>query len=312
MSIRLIDPRNGFTKALVEFGKQNDSIIVLVNDSRGSSKVGTFAESFPDRFFNVGIAEQDMIGIAAGLATCGKIPFACGAACFLTSRSFEQVKIDAAYSNLNVKIIGVSGGLSYGPLGPSHHSIEDIAVMRSLGNMTVIVPADAVEAEQATKEIAKYKGPVYMRLGRHPLPNICPPDYLFKIGKAVTLRQGQDVTIIAVGSMVAGALEAAGVLAGQGINASVINMSTVKPIDRVAIVRAAEETGKIVTVEEHTISGGLGSAVAEVVVEEAPVPMKMLGIPGIFSAPGPTEALFEKYGLTSSGIVKAVKELLSK
>jgi transketolase len=310
MSTKLVDPRNGFSKALVELGKENASIIVLVNDSKGSSKVGPFADNFPERFYNIGIAEQDMIGIAAGLATCGKIPFACGAACFLSARSCEQVKIDVAYSNLNVKIVGVSGGLSYGPLGPSHHSVEDIAIMRAFGNITVIVPADAVEAEQAAKEMVRYRGPVYMRLGRHPLPIICPPDYRFKIGKAVTLKQGRDAAIIAIGSMAARALEAAEQLSGQGINVSVFNMPTIKPIDRDAIVRAAKETGKIVTVEEHTISGGLGSAVAEVLVEEAPVPMRRLGIPGIFSAPGPTDALFEKYGLTSSGIVKAIKELL--
>jgi transketolase len=305
----LFDCRNSFAKALLELARQDPRIVALCNDSVSSTKLTNFAQEFPARLVNVGIAEQNMVGIAAGLANGGKLPFVASAACFLTGRATEQIKNDVAYSNANVKLCGVSTGLAYGALGGTHHSIEDIAWMRAIANMTVVVPADPPESEQAVRAAAEFVGPVYLRFSRMGVPVIHADGYRFEIGKSVRLRDGGDVTLIACGTMVSRALEAADLLAEQGVQARVINMATIKPIDRQSIAEAAAETGAIVTAEEHTVYGGLGSAVAEVVVTTNPVPMRILGIPGVFAPTGPVGFLFEHFGLTSQGICKAALEL---
>jgi transketolase len=308
--IELYDCRNSFASALEDVARQNPRVVALCNDSISSTKLTHFGELFPERLFNVGIAEQNMIGMASGLANGGKIPFVAAAACFLTARATEQIKNDIAYTDANVKLCGVSTGLAYGPLGGTHHSIEDIAWMRAIANMTVIVPADPIESEQAMHTAAATVGPMYLRFSRMGVPIVHDEDYHFKVGKASRLRDGDDVTLIACGTMASRALEAASLLEEQGVQARVINMATVKPIDREAIVGAAEETGAIVTTEEHTIYGGLGSAVAEVVVATRPVPMRILGVPGVFAPTGSPEFLFEYFGLTPQGIRDAALELV--
>jgi transketolase len=283
---------------------------VVVNDSVGSSKVGEFAKRFPERLVNVGIAEQNLVGVAAGLANAGRVPFVCAAACFLTGRALEQIKADVAYSDANVKLCGMSPGLAYGELGPTHHSIEDLAWMRAIANLTVIVPADPLETEQAVRFAAAHHGPMFLRVSRMPVPAVHAPGYQFEPGRAALLRPGRDVTLIACGTMVSRALEAAALLAEAGIDARVLNMATIRPLDRTAIEAAAAETGRIVTVEEHSVYGGLGSAVAEVVVTTRPVPMRMLGVPGVFAPTGSAAWLFEHFGLTPAGIRDAALELV--
>jgi transketolase len=306
----LYDCRNSFASALEDVAGKNPRIVVLTNDSVSSTKLTHFGELFPERLFNVGIAEQNMIGIASGLANGGKIPFVAAAACFLTARPLEQIKNDIAYTDVNVKLCGVSTGLAYGPLGGTHHSIEDIAWLRAIANMTVIVPADPIESEQAVHVAAETFGPMYLRFSRIGVPIVHDQDYQFEIGKADRLRDGGDVTLIACGTMVTRVLETAELLKKQGIQARVINMATVKPIDREAIVEAATETGAIVTAEEHTIYGGFGSAVAEVVATTHPVPMRILGVPGVFAPTGLPAFLFEHFGLTPQGICDAALELV--
>ena len=237
--------------------------------------MGGFKKKFPDRLINVGIAEQNMVGVAAGLANAGFIPFVCAAACFLTGRALEQIKAHVAYSNANVKLVGISSGMAYGALGPTHHSIEDFAWTRVIANMTVIAPADPNETAQAIETAASSIGPMFLRLSRMGVPEVHDSDYRFQIGKAATLKEGNDITLIANGVMVTRALEAAKMLAQEGIGARVLNMATVRPLDKEAIIKAAQETGAIVTAEEHSTHGGLGSAVAEVVVENAPVKMRL-------------------------------------
>ena len=283
----------------------------MCNDSVSSSKLGRFAKEFPDRLVNVGIAEQNMIGVAAGLANAGKLPFVCGASCFLTGRALEQIKADLAYSNANVKLCGMSSGVAYGELGATHHSIEDLAWTRTIANMMVIVPADPLETEQAVRAAAATRGPIFLRLSRMPVPTVHGENYRFEIGRAARLREGNDVTLIAAGTMVTRALEAADLLAARGVQARVLNMATVRPIDREAIIAAARETCGIVTVEEHTTFGGLGGAVAEVVVTTHPVPMRILGFPGVFAPTGSAAWLFEHFGLTPAGICDAALELMS-
>lgn len=306
------DCRNAFAQALDACAAADPRVVVLANDSVGSSNLGAFCRKYPDRFINVGIAEQNMIGIAAGLANAGKIPFVCGASCFLTGRALEQVKADLGYSRSNVKLCGMSSGMAYGALGATHHSIEDVAWMRAIGNMTVVVPADAIETALAVRAAAAMDGPVFLRLSRMPVPAVHAESYDFQIGRAAMLRTGGDVTLIANGTMVCRALEAAELLQNSGIEAGVLNIATVRPIDREAITDAAANTAGIVTVEEHTIYGGLGSAVAEVVVAEQPVPMRMLGVPGVFAPTGSAAFLFEHFGLTPAGIAEAAVELLRK
>ena len=308
----LFDCRDAFASTLEDLGAKDERVVVVVNDSVGSSKVGGFKKKFPERLINVGIAEQTMVGVGAGLANAGKIPFVCAAACFLTGRALEQIKADVAYSNTNVKLVGISSGMAYGALGPTHHSIEDFAWTRAIANMTVIAPADPLETEQVIRMAAETTGPMFLRLSRMGVPAVHENSYKFQIGKAAKLREGSDVTLIANGVMVTRALEAADLLAKEGIKARVLNMATVRPIDKEAIISAARDTGAIVTAEEHTTHGGLGSAVAEVVVENAPVNMRILGVPGVFAPTGEALWLLEHFGLTGQGIYKAAKELLAK
>ncbi len=305
----LHDCRKAFAATLEELAVSDPRIVAVCNDSVGSSNLNGFAKKYPERLVNVGIAEQNMIGVAAGLANGGRLPFVCGASCFLTARALEQIKADLAYSNANVKLCGMSSGMAYGALGATHHSIEDMAWTRAIANMTVIVPADPVETAQVIRSVAAMHGPVFVRLSRMGVPIVHGEDYEFKIGRAAKLREGRDLTLIANGTLVPRALEAAEMLAAQGIEARVLNMATVRPLDREAIIAAALETGAIVTAEEHTIYGGLGSAVAEVVVTTHPVPMRMVGVPGVFAPTGSTEFLFEHFGLTPQGICDAALEL---
>lgn len=307
----LHDCRKAFSATLIELAAADPRVVVVVNDSIGSSNLKEFLNRFPDRLVNVGIAEQNMVGVGAGLANGGLIPFVCGASCFLTGRALEQVKVDLGYSRSNVKLCGMSSGVAYGELGPTHHSIEDLAWTRAIANMTVIVPADSVETAAASRAAAAYDGPVFLRLSRMPVPDVHPADYRFEIGRAFRLRAGSDVTLIANGTMVNRALEAASLLEADGVHAAVVNMSTVRPLDRQAIIEAAA-TGPIVTIEEHTVVGGLGGAVAEVVVQSHPVRMRLLGFPGEFAPTGSAEFLFEHFGLTPAGIRKAAVQLVEE
>jgi len=309
---QLFDCRDAFAAALEDIATRDPRICAVVNDSVGSSKISNFGKRFPDRLINVGIAEQTMVGLAAGLANTGKIPFVCAAACFLTARALEQIKADVAYSDANVKLVGMSPGMSYGELGPTHHSIEDMAWLRAIANMTVIVTADPIETDQAVRAVAEFRGPVFLRVGRTPVPQVHDDQYHFEIGKAARLRDGQDVTLIANGTMVGRALAAAETLAAQGIEARVLNMSTVRPLDTDAVLAAATETGGIVTIEEHTTYGGLGGAVAEVVVTHHPVPMRILGVPGVFAPTGSATWLLDHFGLTAEGISSAALELVKE
>jgi transketolase len=308
----LYDCRDAFAATLEEIATDDPRVCAVVNDSVGSSKIGNFGKRFPERLINVGIAEQTMVGLAAGLSNSGKIPFVCAASCFLTGRALEQIKVDVAYSDTNVKLAGMSPGMAYGELGPTHHSIEDLAWMRAIANMTVIVAADPVETDQAVRAIAAYRGPVFLRVSRLPVPIVHDADYRFTIGKAARLREGVDVTVIATGVLVARALDAADLLAAQGVQARVLNMSTIRPLDQDAVLSAAAETGAIVTVEEHTIYGGLGSAVAEVVVTHCPVRMRLLGVPGVFAPTGSAHWLLDHFGLTARGIVDAALTLIGE
>jgi len=304
----LFDCRDAFSRTVEALAEADPRIVTVVNDSVGSSKLGGFKAKYPDRLVNVGIAEQNMIGVGAGLANGGKIPFVSGASCFLTGRALEQIKADVAYSMTNVKLCGISSGIAYGELGPTHHSIEDMAWLRPLNTLTVIVPSDPWETAEAVKWAASFDGPVFIRISRAPVPALERADPEFRIGKAERLRDGTDVTIIANGIMVHRALEAAEALAKAGISAAVLNMSTITPLDEEAIIEAA--AGPIVTVEEHSIKGGLGSAVAEVVSTRRPCHMRILGFPG-FMPTGSVEFLLERYGLTADGIADAAWDLLA-
>ena len=307
-----IATRDAYGKALVKLGQINEQVVVLDADLSKSTKTNEFYKVYPNRFFNMGIAEQNLIGAACGFATAGKIPFASSFAMFATGRAFEIIRNSVAYPKLNIKICATHAGLTVGEDGASHESIEDIAIMRAIPNMTVLVPADGVEAEQMILEAARVYGPMYVRLGRSAVPTIFDENYKFEIGKGTVVRQGNDATIIACGIMVYEAIKAAEELALEGINARVINMSTIKPIDRELIITAAKETGAIVTAEEHSIIGGLGSAVSEVVSEECPVVVKKVGVKDTFGESGTPAELLKKYGLTAEDIVNAVKEAIAK
>ncbi len=309
--VKLYDCRDAFTDTLVELARADRRVVAVVNDSLGSTKVTKLDKVLPEQVVNVGIAEQNMVGVGAGLANGGKIPFVCGATPFLTARALEQIKVDAAYSGANLKFVGVSSGVAYGELGPTHHSIEDIAWLRAIDRLVVIVPADPVETAWAIRAAYEHEGPVFVRTSRIGVPIIHADDYRFEMGKAARLREGNDITIIANGVMVTRALEAAEVLASEGIDTRVLNMATASPIDREAIVAAARETRGIVTVEEHIVRGGLGSAVAEVVVQEQPVPMRILGFPG-FCPTGSPAFLLELAGLTPDGIANAAREVMDR
>ena len=304
--------RDAYGKALVKLGQINEQVVVLDADLSKSTKTNDFYKAYPERFFNMGIAEQNLIGAACGLATAGKIPFASSFAMFATGRAFEIIRNSVAYPKLNVKVCATHAGITVGEDGASHESIEDIAIMRSVPNMTVLVPADGVEAEQMILEAARVYGPMYVRLGRSAVPTIFDENYKFEIGKGVVVREGNDATIIACGIMVYEAIKASEELALEGINTRVINMSTIKPIDKELIINAARETKAIVTAEEHSIIGGLGSAVSEVVSEECPVVVKKVGVNDSFGESGTPAELLKKYGLTSNDIVRAVKEAITK
>lgn len=299
--------REAYGEALKKLANSNEHVVVLDADLSKSTKTAEFQKVCPERFFNVGIAEQNLIGTAAGLSLAGKIPFASSFAIFATGRAYEIIRNSVAYPKLNVKIAATHSGITVGEDGASHQALEDISLMRSIPNMVVISPADAIETEKAVLKIAEYNGPVYLRLGRAKVPTIYDDDYEFEIGKGVEICEGEDVTIIATGIMVEKAIKAKNILKDDGINARVINIHTIKPIDEEIIIKAARETKAIITVEEHSIIGGLGSAVAEVISEKQPVVLKRMGIQDEFGESGKPEELIEKYKLTENEIVKKVK-----
>lgn len=306
-----IATREAYGKALVKLGKINDDVVVLDADLSKSTKTNDFLKAYPNRFFNMGIAEQNLVGAACGFAAAGKIPFASTFAMFATGRAFEVIRNSVCYPKLNVKICATHAGITVGEDGGSHQSVEDISLMRSIPNMTVVVPADGVEAEKMIFAAAEFNGPMYVRLGRSAVPTIFEEDYNFEIGKGVVLREGNDATIIACGIMVNEAIIAADMLKEENINVRVINMSTIKPIDTELIIKAAKETKAIVTAEEHSIIGGLGSAVSEVVSENYPTIVKKVGVNDSFGESGTPNELLEKYGLTAKNIVEKVKEALN-
>ncbi len=304
--------RQAYGETLVELGGENPDVVVLDADLSRSTRTRLFADKFPERFFNCGIAEQNMVSIAAGLASSGKIPFASTFAVFVPGRCFDQIRMSIAQPRLNVKLVVGHGGISVGEDGTSHQSIEDLALIGSLPGFTVIVPADAIETAQAVRAVAAYLGPCYIRLCRPKAPLVYDQSYRFKLGKAVEMRQGGDATIIAIGLMVKAALEAAESLKGEGIDCRVLNMSTLKPIDEAAIIQAAAETGAIVTAEEHLEHGGLGSAVARVVARHKPVPMEFIALKDTYAKSGKPAELFERYGLTAKDIEQAVKSAIKR
>lgn len=304
--------RDAYGKALVELGGLNKNVLVLDADLSAATKTGVFKEAFPDRFFNVGIAESNMICIAAGLATTGHTVFASSFAMFAAGRAFEQVRNSLGYPRLNVKIGATHAGVSVGEDGASHQCCEDITLMRSIPGMVIINPSDDVETRAAVLAAAEYEGPVYMRFGRLAVERVNSEDYSFEIGKAVKLSDGDDVTIIATGLMVSKALEAKKLLEAEGINARVLNMHTIKPLDKDAVISAAKETGAIVTAEEHSVIGGLGSAVSELVCEEYPVPVLKVGVNDVFGRSGPGADLLDYFGLNSENIYSKAKKAISK
>lgn len=304
------DCRDTFSRTVEDLAEADSRIVAVVSDSVGSSKLVNFRKRWPERMVNVGIAEQTVVAVGAGLANGGKVPFVSAAACFLTARALEQIKADIAYSNVNVKLIGQSSGVAYGELGPTHHSIEDMAWLRPLTNLTLIVPSDPWETEQAIRAAAALDGPVFVRVSRMPVPAIERQHAYFEIGKSETLVEGDDLAIICNGVMVHRAIGAAEILRAEGVTARVVNMSTVNPLDEAAILAAAA-TGAIVTVEEHSVRGGLGGAVAEIVSTHDPVPMRILGFPG-FLPTGSAEWLLEHFGLNPAGIAAAARELVTK
>lgn len=309
---KLHDCRDAFVAVLERLGADNPKVVAVCNDSVGSSKLGGFKSRFPERLVNVGIAEQNMVGVGAGLANGGLLPFVCGASCFLTGRSLEQVKADIAYSNANVKLVGISSGMAYGELGPTHHSIEDFAWTRVLPNLPVIAPCDSIETAAAVEWAAGHPGPVFLRLSRVGVPDLLPEGHVFELGKANLLRDGDAVTLIANGTLTHRMMKAADILAAQGIEARVLNMATVRPIDVDAVVAAVRDTGAILTAEEHSTFGGLGSAIAEVVVAEAPAPMKVLGVPGIFAPTGSAEFLLDEFGMSPAAVADAARTLIAR
>ena len=302
--------RDGYGDALVELGEKDERIVVLGADLTSSTRASSFAAKFPERFVEVGIAEQNAMNVAAGLSMAGKIPFVSTYAVFVTGRALDQIRTTVCYSNLNVKIAGAHGGISVGADGATHQALEDVAITRSLPNMTVIVPCDYYETKKAIVWSAGHVGPCYVRFGREPVPVVTQPDSPFTCGKGYVIREGTDLTILNNGPLLKQCLDALDLLASAGISARLVNLHTVKPIDREIITRAAKETGAIVTVEEHQVQGGFGSAVAEVVVQEAPVPMRFIGIQDRFGESGTPEELFAAFGLTAEDIAEAAEDVL--
>lgn len=307
-----IATRDAYGEALVELGNINKDVVVLDADLSKSTKTSDFGKAFPERFFNMGIAEQNLLGTAAGFAASGKIPFASSFAVFAVGRAYDQIRNTIAYPHLNVKIAASHAGLTVGEDGGSHQMLEDIALMRVLPGMTVIVPADAAETKQAVLAAAEYDGPVYIRLGRPKVPVLFDEAYRFQIGKGVLMQDGTDVTLIATGIMVSKALEAAELLQTEGVSAAVINISTIKPLDTGLIGKLAEKTGAVVTCEEHNVIGGLGSAVAEALSERHPVPMARVGVNDAFGQSGLPDELLTKYGLTAENIAEKAKTVIAR
>ena len=307
--VKKIATRESYGNALVELGAEHDNLIVLDADLAAATKTGVFKKTYPDRHIDCGIAECNMMGIAAGLSTTGIVPFASTFAMFAAGRAFEQVRNSIGYPHLNVKIGATHAGISVGEDGATHQCNEDIALMRTIPGMVILNPADDVEAKACVKAAYEYNGPVYLRFGRLAVPVINDrPDYKFELGKGVVLREGKDVTIVATGLCVSSALEAAEKLAADGIDAKIINIHTIKPLDEELIVAAAKETGKVVTVEEHSVIGGLGSAVCDALAEKCPVPVKKIGVQDVFGESGPAVALLAKYKLDGEGVYEQVKE----
>ncbi|MGG1518600.1 transketolase C-terminal domain-containing protein [Paenibacillus oryzisoli] len=308
-----IPNRQVICETLLEMAQHDKDIMVLASDSRGSAAMMPFAKAYPEQFVEVGIAEQNIVGISAGLAHSGKKPFVTSPACFLSMRSIEQIKVDVAYSGTNVKLVGISGGVSYGALGMSHHSVQDLAVARAIPGLAVMMPADRHETKKMTEALVAYEGGVYVRIGRNPVEDSYESDdYDFKIGKAVTMREGTDITIIAAGETVRVALDAHEALQEAGVSCRILNMHTIKPLDEEAIVKAARETGYLITVEEHSVLGGLGAAVAEVVVQHTPVPMRIIGIADEPAIAGKTAEVFRHYGISSENLKRVALEMLGK
>jgi len=303
------DCRQAFSEELATLAQTDPRIVAVCNDSVGSSNLGAFRKAFPDRLINVGIAEQNMVGVAAGLANAGLRPFVCAAAPFLTGRALEQIKADVVYSDFPIVLCGMSPGMAYGELGPTHHSIEDIAWTRAIGDLAVIVPADPEETRSAMRWAVNAARPCYMRIGRTKVPAVMPEGRAFELGRATVLRPGSDVTLVAIGTMVTRALAAADQLAGEGISARVINAASVQPLDEQTILAAARETRGIVTIEEAMVRGGLGSAVAELVSQQHPTLMRIMGI-NDFAPTGNASFLFEYFGLTPANIARTAGELL--
>ena len=309
--VKKIATRDSYGNALVELGKEHEELIVLDADLAGATKTCIFQKEFPERHWDCGIAECNMTGIAAGLSTCGTVPFISSFAMFAAGRNYEQVRNSIGYPHLNVKIGATHAGISVGEDGATHQCLEDLALMREIPGMVVINPSDDVEAKAAVKAAYEHVGPVYLRFGRLAVPVINDtPDYKFEIGKGITLKEGTDVTIFATGLEVSESLEAAKMLEADGISAEVINIHTIKPIDSDLLVEAAKETGKVVTVEEHSVIGGLGGAVCEVLSEKYPVPVKRIGVNDVYGESGPAVKLIEKYGLDGKGVYASVKEFV--
>ena len=307
--VKKVATRVGYAEALVELGKEHEEVVVLDADLAAATQTKVFREQFPERHIDCGIAEANMAGIAAGLSTCGKVPFMSSFAMFAAGRAYEQVRNSIGYPKLNVKIGATHGGISVGEDGATHQCLEDFALMRVIPGMVVASPSDDIEAKAMVAAAYEHQGPVYMRFGRLAVPVINDrPDYKFELGKGIVLREGKDLTIIANGLCVAPALEAAEKLAADGIDVKVINIHTIKPLDEDLVVAAAKETGKVVTVEEHSIIGGLGGAVCECLAEKAPVPVKRIGIHDVFGESGPAVELLHKYGLDAEGIYTQIKD----
>jgi len=313
MSAELFDCRVAFARTLIELAEADPRIVVVVNDSVGSSNLTGFQERFPDRTINVGIAEQDMIGVAAGLASAGRIPFVSGAACFLTGRATEQLKVDVAYSRAHVTICGQAPGMAYGELGPTHHSLEDLSWLRAMPGMAIVVPADPVETAAALRWAAASDGPAYLRISRLKVPAVFDEGaYAFTPGRGRVVREGGDVTLLSNGVLLCQALAAAEELAAtDGIQAQVVSLPCVAPLDEALVLACAARTRRLVTVEEALVSGGLGAAVASLVAQHDPVPMRLLGVPDVLAPTGPQSWLLDHFGLSAPGIVRAARELVT-
>ena len=309
---KMINNRLAYGRALVSLGEKNSDVVVLEADLGKSTHTYLFGERFPERYFEIGIAEGNMMGMAAGLASTGKIPYASTFCIFASLRACEQVRNSIAYPRLNVKIVATNAGVEIGADGVTHQAIEDMAVMRAIPNMTVIAPSDPVVTTHIVHRIAEYDGPVYVRIGRQPTPTLYPVDQEVEIGRAITAREGEDVTLVAVGNMVCRSLEAAEILAGEGIRARVLDMHTVKPLDVEALIRAAQETGCVVTAEDHNVIGGLGGAVAEALSSERPVPLVRVGLQDTFAQSGDPWELLAHYGMTAEHIAVAAKQAIAR